>query len=460
MVSLNSLDVILYIALFLDSEKEKKDLKNLSLVNHVVYEALTRRRVKNLLVYPSDLPSLALFLIRSRASKHCRSLKISHCSKNMFGPTNFENFSRALIFRMIGTCKGSALQYFEGCCSEPTPPLLWKALKPLAHKKGGPANCIQLSAGNESGDKRTIKWLYPGSTSHRIRIISKKEQDSKPSTVHVHLHLPPTSSEVSKLLDPENERLQEIPSWRLTFEELLLSSHSIKEMVLRLLNPLSWDAILRADWPCLSRLELLVHEPQRLGESPPSHPMLNALESLKISWPNSAYSPYLVLDFTIPSLRSLHFSSWGVRQSYLNGFLSRHANHLEDLSLNCKVVPALDCLEGLRALHLSYKQDMRFTYEQLDVCFQNLQNVVHLRVSAEAFRIGTSISNATFLRNLRCLELEHLRTRSQYGFNYASNLLPELKELAFIFGEDIGDGQDLKESIVSFITPRNIFKIK
>ena len=75
MAFLNHPDVILYVALFLDSDTSS-DEAHLSLVNHFFYETLLSRRARHLRVYPSSLPSLALFLIRNKAFRHCQSLKV------------------------------------------------------------------------------------------------------------------------------------------------------------------------------------------------------------------------------------------------------------------------------------------------------------------------------------------------------------------------------------------------
>lgn len=73
MAQLNISDIFFSIAVFLDG---KSCLRNLSFVNRVCYETLIPWRARHLRVDSSDLPSLALFLIRNHAFKYCRSFKV------------------------------------------------------------------------------------------------------------------------------------------------------------------------------------------------------------------------------------------------------------------------------------------------------------------------------------------------------------------------------------------------
>ncbi|KLO17587.1 hypothetical protein SCHPADRAFT_936951 [Schizopora paradoxa] len=462
MVPLNSPDVILHIALFLDDEK--KDLKNLSFVNRVLYETLTTRRVRHLRVHYDGLPSLALFLIRNDAFRYCRSLTILEELESFpepfsldydFHTSLLQRFSKAIILRVLGTCKQCNLQYYEGDCLLPTQPLLSKFLKPFTFLGDGSRSFIILSRSSEEEERKTLQWFFPEESSHYTSLQESEGQGRDTQFTQDVVFLPQSSGAVRRILTPEVD----IPSWRFLLEDLVLSYQSIEEMNLRITNMSAWNAIIRADWSRLTRLTLHVFKRQVILDPPHSQLVLNALESLKIKLENNFVDKFLLLDITLPNLRSLLFSGRKAEKSNLNEFLIRHASQIEDLSLDCDTVPSLDCLNALRALHLNFKQRSTIVHMQLLLWSQTLPHVVHLRVPEWSFAslmqndfpvYRNSDSDHTWPRKLRCLELEYVRVEEIKSFIdgiMRLYLFQELKELAFIINEEVGEVRRLQEII-------------
>ncbi len=188
------------------------------------------------------------------------------------------------------------------------------------------------------------------------------------------------------------------------------------------------------------------------------HPLLSTLDTLKITFTKTKRAPVAILDLTFPNLRSLLYSGRNVNESVLSGFLSRHAHHLRNVSLDCDMVPGLRCLTDLRALHLGSDQRLPVVYVQLVVWSEHLLKVVHLRISEVCFAVLVQkalphykTTKPEWPQNLRCLELEYGHASRLAGFR-RENILPPLlcglKELAFIVHDKTSGGETLQNLIV------------